>query len=305
MTRKANPSAIGAFVIGGVALAIGAVLVLGGGRYFEDSSTYVMYFDGSVSGLRIGAPVEFRGVKVGEVRDIVGTVNENLEIQIPVFVQFGGDRLRPVSRAGRVADTEQALPILIQRGLRAQLALQSLVTGQFYIELDFHPDSPARFVGDGVHREIPTVPSAMSQLANRIQGLPIDELAESALDALNAVEALAKSEEIAETLRSFQATLAAIETLVTSDEVGGALGSLQKTLGDTSSMVRELEQKLPPMVDAAEEAFSIAAENSPVRYQLENTLSELSAAARSIRVFSDYLAQHPEALITGKRAYGE
>jgi paraquat-inducible protein B len=282
MSSKANPSAIGAFVIGGLALAIGAVLVLGGGRFFEDSSTYVMYFDGSVSGLRIGAPVEFRGVKVGEVRDIIGTVNEELEIQIPVFVQFGGDRLRSTSEGARIADTEQAIPILIQRGMRAQLELQSLVTGQFYIELDFHPDTPVRFVGDGVHREIPTIPSRMSELANRIQGLPIDELAESALGAMNAIEAL-----------------------VSSDEVGGALGSFQSTLRDMSSMVRELEQKLPPMVEAAEDAFSIAAEDSPVRYQLENTLSELSAAARSIRVFSDYLAQHPEALITGKRAYGE
>jgi paraquat-inducible protein B len=282
MSSKANPSAIGAFVIGGLALAIGAVLVLGGGRFFEDSSTYVMYFDGSVSGLRIGAPVEFRGVQVGEVRDIIGTVNEELEIQIPVFVRFGGDRLRSTSEGARIADTEQAIPILIQRGMRAQLELQSLVTGQFYIELDFHPESPARFLGDGIHREIPTIPSRMSELASRIQGLPIDELAASALGAMNA-----------------------IETLVSSDEIGGALGSFQSTLRDMSSMVRELEQKLPPMVEAAEDAFSIAAEDSPVRYQLENTLSELSAAARSIRVFSDYLAQHPEALITGKRAYGE
>ena len=168
MSSKANPSAIGAFVIGGLALAIGAVLVLGGGRFFEDSSTYVMYFDGSVSGLRIGAPVEFRGVQVGEVRDIIGTVNEELEIQIPVFVRFGGDRLRSTSEGARIADTEQAIPILIQRGMRAQLELQSLVTGQFYIELDFHPESPARFLGDGVHREIPTIPSRMSELASRI-----------------------------------------------------------------------------------------------------------------------------------------
>jgi paraquat-inducible protein B len=282
MSTRANPSAIGAFVIGGLALAIGAIMVLGGGRFFRDSSTYVMYFDGSVSGLRIGAPVEFRGVKVGEVRDIIGTVNEELEIQIPVFVQFGGDRLRPTTAGGRITDTEEAIPIMIQRGMRAQLELQSLVTGQFYIELDFHPDTPARFLGDGVHREIPTIPSAMSQLASRIQGLPIDELFESALGALNAIEAL-----------------------VSSDEVGGALGSFQATLRDMSSMMRELEQKVPPMVEAAEEAFSIAAEGSPVRYRLEDTLSELSAAARSIRVFADYLAQHPEALITGKRAYGD
>jgi paraquat-inducible protein B len=282
MSRKANPSAIGAFVIGGLTLAIGAIMLLGGGRFFQDTSTYVMYFEGSVSGLRIGAPVEFRGVKVGEVRDILGTVNEELEIQIPVFVQFGGDRLRPTVEGGRITDTEQAIPILIQRGMRAQLELQSLVTGQFYIELDFHPDTPARFVGDGVHREIPTIPSAMSQLASRIQGLPIDELFESALGALNAIEAL-----------------------VSSEEVGGAIGSFQGTLRDMSSMVRELEQKLPPMVEAAEEAFSIAAEGSPVRYRLEDTLSELSAAARSIRVFADYLAQHPEALLTGKRAYSD
>ena len=92
MSSKANPTAIGAFVIGALAIAIGGVVALGGGKFFKDTTTYVMFFDSSVSGLRVGAPVEFRGVNVGSVTKILGTIGEDLEIQIPVYVEIGEGR---------------------------------------------------------------------------------------------------------------------------------------------------------------------------------------------------------------------
>lgn len=278
MSRKASPTAIGAFVIGGLAIAIGAVMAFGGGKFFKDTITYVMYFDASVSGLRVGAPVEFRGVKVGEVRDIRGTISEDLEIQIPVYVEIGEGRLQPRRADAAPIRREQAIPVLIKRGMRAQLALQSFVTGQYYIALDFHPDEPARFVGDGVIPEIPTVPSALSQLQARFERLPIDELAAQAIAALQS-----------------------IETLVSSKELGGAIDSFTLALREIRKLVAELERQVPPMVASAEEAFSIAGEDSSLRYELENTLGELSAAARSIRIFAEYLERHPEAMIRGKQ----
>lgn len=278
MSRKANPTLIGAFVIGALALAMGGLIAFGGGKYFKDTTTYVMYFDSSVSGLRVGAPVEFRGVKVGEVRDIRGTISEDLEIQIPVYVEIGEGRLQPKRADAAPIRREQAIPVLIKRGMRAQLSLQSLVTGQFYIELDFHPDQPPRFVGDGTVPEIPTVPSALSKLRERFEALPLDELAHQAIAALQG-----------------------IEQLVSSEELGNAIDSASAALREVRKLSDELGEKLPPMVDSAQQAFSIAAEDSPVRYQLESSLSELSAAARAIRSFAEYLERHPEALLTGKR----
>lgn len=278
MSRKANPTAIGAFVIGALVLAIAGIIAFGGGKLFKDTTSYVMYFDGSVSGLRIGAPVEFRGVKVGEVKEILGTIGEDLEIQIPVYVEIGEGRLRPQQAGAAPIRREQIIPILIKRGMRAQLALQSLVTGQFYVELDFHPEKPVRFVGDGVIPEIPTVPSAMSELAERFERLPIDELASQAIAAMQSVEKLVSSKQVASAIDSFAAALREIR-----------------------SLVRGLEKEVPPVLASAEEAFSIVGEDSPVLYEIENMLNELSAAARSIRIFAEYLERHPEAILTGKR----
>jgi paraquat-inducible protein B len=278
MSRKANPTAIGAFVVGGLVLAIGGLIAFGGGKFFKDTTTYVMYFESSVSGLRVGAPVEFRGVQVGEVRDIRGTISEDLEIQIPVYVEIGEGRLQPKRANAAPIRREQAIPVLIKRGMRAQLALQSLVTGQFYIELDFHPDQPPRFVGDGTVPEIPTVPSALSKLRERFEALPLDELAHEAIAALQGINGL-----------------------VSSEELGNAIDSASEALRQIRQLADQLGQDLPPMVASAQQAFSIAAEDSPVRYQLESSLSELSAAARAIRSFAEYLERHPEALLTGKR----
>ena len=278
MSSKANPTAIGAFVIGALAIAIGGVVALGGGKFFKDTTTYVMFFDSSVSGLRVGAPVEFRGVDVGSVTKILGTIGEDLEIQIPVYVEIGEGRLRPQRADAAPIRRAQAIPVLIKRGMRAQLALQSLVTGQFYVELDFHPEKPVVFKGDGVVPEIPTVPSAMSELAARLERLPIDELAGQAIAALRSVD-----------------------ELLSSDRVGDAIESFTGMLRESRRLIRDLDQRLPGMLDSADEAFAMAAEDSPVRYELETMLNELSAAARSIRIFAEYLERHPEAILTGKR----
>ncbi len=164
MSQKANPKLIGAFVIGGFALAVAAVAVFATGRLFSETTSFVMFFDHSVKGLRVGAPVDFRGVQVGTVTDIVVEYNVDTgAIRVPVIIQLNSKRT--TTTGGQAGSTEQELQRLVDRGLRAQLQTQSLVTGQQLIQFDFFPDDePTYRGGDHSLPEIPTVASSLDRL---------------------------------------------------------------------------------------------------------------------------------------------
>ena len=179
MSKPISKSLIGAFVVGAVALLLVGVAIFGSGRFFVTRPQVVMFFQGSVKGLSVGAPVMFRGVPIGNVTDIelVSNVKEHTTL-IPVFADFDPNRFRLAgAKRGEFSPLSQ-LKSQIDAGLRAQLELQSFVTGQLMINVDYYPDTPVVLVGaePGVP-EIPTIPSAMQRLTKKIEDLPIEEIA--------------------------------------------------------------------------------------------------------------------------------
>ena len=328
MAKKANPAAIGGFVVGAAALLVVGVLVFGSGKLWKATRPWVSYFPGSVKGLQVGAPVTFRGVKIGQVTSIKAVLNvrdEPLTILTPVYWEYDTDmvetvgisraELNKMAAAGRPVDQ-----LLIKRGLRAQLQLQSFVTGQKFIQIDFHPDTPIRLVGvDTDVPEYPTIPSSLAHLTKSLEELPLREIGDAALNLLHHADQLVNSPEVKAVLRS------ANETLKTYDKVGRDIDSkiipqtskLVKNIDtqiipQTSKLVRDLDSQVTPAArDALKEAEAtlatyrdLMAEGSPVRYELVVLLSEAAAAARSIRVLTDYLERHPEALLAGKGGPG-
>lgn len=148
MAKQSFKTAVGAFVIGGLALLVAGIILLGGGRMFSDDIEYVLYFDGSVSGLNIGAPVVFRGVPMGQVTRISLEANpRDASVTIPVYIRLDENSIVRAGVTGELTDNfrQEILRRLIQRGLRARLQLQSLITGQYRVELDFLPNTPANF----------------------------------------------------------------------------------------------------------------------------------------------------------------
>ena len=140
MSKQANKTLIGAFVVGAVALAVIGVLVFSSGEFFTEKRTFVMYFEGSVKGLDEGAPVIFRGVRIGSVTNIILRADPNdLSITIPIFVEIEPERFE--MGGSRKHSPEETSRILIQRGLKAELEMQSLVTGKLIVALDFFPDT--------------------------------------------------------------------------------------------------------------------------------------------------------------------
>ncbi len=193
MSEQANAKLIGFFVIGAVALLLFTVVLLSSARLFSERQKFVLHFSGSVNGLTVGSPVKFRGVRVGTVTDIVVAINPQDEtIDVPVFIQLDSHRVSFANE--KHEDVDLFIEQLIDRGLRAQLQMESLVTGQLYIEFDFKPATPVELVADnsGIP-QIPTIPSGADALGNAFEALR---------NAMNGVEDFLTSAQVKEVLAS-------------------------------------------------------------------------------------------------------
>ena len=344
MSKKANKTLVGGFVLGAAALVVVGVLIFGSGRFLTERPEFVMYFDGSVRNLNVGAPVVLRGVQMGSVIDILMLFDPaHMSIKIPVFIELDP---RTITGGRGGSDPVEYIKLMIEKGLRAQLQIQSLVTGQLMIEMDFHPDKPARLVGiDTKHTEIPTITSSMEEISRTIEKLPLDELAQKLTSAIAGIERAVNAPEVGESLGTVNQTLKDLQKLIqnidkrieplasTMEEtmkdygklardvdvqVEPVMSDISETVKNTQELVRNLDSHIVPLqssiqrtakaattaIDQAKKTIGtlegVVGEDSTLVYQLTKTLEELSSAARSIRVWADYLERHPEALIRGK-----
>jgi paraquat-inducible protein B len=319
MRTQPNDRLVGAFVLGAVILAITAVAVLASGRLFRKTHSFILVFRGNVNGLRVGAPVKIKGVTIGSVTDIQLRLNFGLEsvasskggIQIPVLIEINENRIiRGASDLAISQDVSRA----VQQGLRAQLAMESFVTGILYIDLDMHPGTPENYAmpPNSTPQEIPTLKttfeqaqSAAARIISQMDRIQLDELVTTA-----------------------NRTLSAFGDLARSPDIKSALVSLNQTaisLGDTSRSIRHLtehvDRQVGPMAASIEKGahnIDIAVQNaqaaldriqaglqpdSPLVYHTNQALENVSAAARSLRELGDYLQRNPSAIIRG-RYYG-
>lgn len=323
MSKKASPTLIGAFVVGGIVLAVIVTTLFGGREFFRPKNYVVMFFEGSVNGLNVGSPVMFRGVKVGTVTDIRMVLDtESLEIKIPVVAEIDPKAL---SRSS----PEQELVVvpagaLVSKGLRAQLEMQSLLTGQLYIELDFQPDKPLRLVGEVAdYPEIPTIPTPIQELGRKLEAINLEQVLTDASAAIKGLNKLVNSPDLHAAFPTFNDALkdyarvarnlnAQIEPLSRSAEntlaqTRSTLTSLRETIQDSSAVLAQAEQTVKKIGGAADRASSLIADtgevvsaDSRLLYDLSNTLQELANAARAVRGLADALERQPDALLRGK-----
>ncbi len=332
MSKPANKALIGAFVLGAVALIVAAILIFGSGRFFRDVDHNLAFFEGSVKGLSVGSPVTFRGVQVGQVTDIIAGFDPvGLEVYVPVifeidsrkFLFLGTDEGR--DRWADV-DDEELTRSLIERGFRAQLQMQSLVTGQLSINLDFLPATPARLVGIDVFGdkidaepwwEIPTVPSPLQRLEKSLEEISFEDLVDDIRKAMSGIATLATSPELHASIGELKQTLIAIKELARNVDakVDPLTTSLDQTLvsvragiGDARVLmnndIRAALKSAKTALDNANNTLAsienFADEGTELRHEISKTLREINAASRSVRVLADFLEQHPDALLRGR-----
>ncbi len=320
MSKDISKTKVGAFVIGGIALFVLAIISLGGKDIFSDDIGYVLYFDGSVSGLSIGAPVVFRGVPMGKVTQILLVANARDEaITIPVYITVNASSIGFInSTPGSVdsATRTELMRRMIQRGLRARLQMQSLITGQYNIELDFFPDTPARYHSADHAFEIPTVPSPLDQFQRTLARLPLENMAKSLNDALDGFARLTNNTDLHASLKAMRQTFEnTAELTMNATSIRNDLQRTLNAIGDTSVTI---DSQLPEAMTAFQLAMnSFAAAASQLEQVLASTeqiispdsrtlrdvratLDEVSKAARSFRELTDMLEQQPESLLLGK-----
>lgn len=325
MSSKANKAVIGAFILGAICLVVAGVVVFGAGKFFSPTKRYVMYFDGSVKGLSIGAPVVFRGVKIGSVVDIIlqGDLR-NMTFRVPVIADIDQSRFRLAHELSGSINYHQAL---VDKGLRAQLQSQSLVTGQLMIDIDFHPDKPARFVPDTTgYPQIPTIPSTAEELAQKLGELPLKQLLERTNAVVGGLERLVNSPDLQRAPRELNLAVADTRTLLKTIDrevgrlstdarqvMGAATGTINhadrvlsfeegppaETVQNINRTMAEVRKSLRTFNDTLDSVRHTASDERTT-YQLRHALEELAAASRSLGSLVDYLDRHPEALLRGK-----
>jgi paraquat-inducible protein B len=333
MSKQANKTVIGIFVVGAIALVVVAVVVLGSGKFFKQTLKVVCYFEGSVGGLNIGAPVVFRGVRIGSVTDVILRVDSSkLIFTIPVYIEIEPDRLTVIGV--RPKELGQNLKTYIDRGLRASLETQSIVTGQMQVGLDFKPDKPAKFAeikDDQKTPEIPTIPTPMQELTKKIENIPFDKIFDKLASALDGIDKLVKSPEIPEAVRSVNLALGDVRKLVQNvdNRIGPLASSIEGTVNDYGKLARNADSKIDTLslglgdtIKEIQKAVSsidktlgevqstlaqtkqTLSEDSTLSYEITETLGEIQRGVRSIRLLADDLKKHPESVIWGKGKSG-
>ena len=278
MIKQPNMKLIGTFIVASCSV----LLLLLGYSLKSIFTNYdipiVMFFDESVQGLDVGAPVLFKGVKVGEVTSIKIKANyDTMKFQIPVYAKIYNDE----SLSEDYQDERRNLNILIKDGLRARLAVNSMLTGQLLIELDFFPNTKAVLHEDASNEfEFPTINSPFAEFSKTLQVMPITKIAQ---DVHNITKTL--NAELPPLLEHLNSTMITLDLILKDNQ--NNTGEMLKNFGAAANNLSRVSRSLNAAM--GENANSLA-------QMIEN----FGAAAASLKNLTDYLQMHPSALIKGK-----
>jgi paraquat-inducible protein B len=328
---KASPALIGGFVIGAIALIVIGLLVFGGAGWLAHRAKYVAYFPGSVKGLRVGAPVDFRGVTIGQVTDIKVMFDlAEVRAQIPVIIEIDASQI-VMTGPMQISTGRQNAERLVKAGFSAQLQSQSLLTGLLFVNLDFRKGAEARLVGgDQPYPEIPTVPSELEQLqqsagdvASELPGLikNLNQLLTTVDAELQASKGNFQSivADVAGVAQDIKAQVPNFERIVANAE--SATGEVRQTAATLDQVVQTNSDAIGTLIDEwtvtagsvrrmADQISATIAENRPgLRDFTENGLYEYTGLAQDAQRLVDQftrvgeqIERNPAGFLFGDRA---
>lgn len=317
MSKKSNPVMIGGFVIGAIILGIIGLTVFGSGRFFRETYKYILYFESDVSGLSEGANVKLKGVNIGTVSSILLSVGDMAALSdpgdkfyVPVIIELDADK---TSSLGAEAKPDPpTIAGLIMRGLRAQLASESLVTGVLYVKLDLFPGTKGVRLGDEAgapYPEIPTLPTPLEQVTVKaaqffadLQAIDVKGLVEEIKGATATVRELVATPGLRDGLEHLGETMVALDKTLesltaTSDTAREAIDPLRKQIEPT---LAELRTTLNELSAAATNVGAVIRPDSPLIVSLEKTLGDAAVTAKTVKDFAALLERQPDALLRGK-----
>lgn len=275
---------------------------------FTEKVRFVMFFEDSVRGLTVGAPVEFKGIKVGSVIGVRLEYEERTgAFRIPVVVELEPERI--LDRGERMKKAPRdAFQSLVKRGLRARLQTGSLLTGQLFIDLDMQPKAPIRLVGAGrTEPELPTVMGNLEQMTTQMKSI---------VDKLDKVDIVAIGSEL-------QSTLKGTAAIANSPNLDKTIADLAASLSSLRGILRKVDDRAEPITANLEQALAAARDalekskatmaavegvlspESPMHDNAARLAQELSSTAKSLRSLVEMLERSPQSLLFGRKPTGE
>lgn len=323
MSERTTNTLLGAFVMGGLIVAAALVISLAGDGLGRDAQKVRMVFDGSITGLNVGAPVALRGVEIGQVTDIRVRLDdvEGLNLVMEVDADLDAGRIQQDASALRRLDQQ-----LVDAGLRAQLNSQSLLTGLLYVQLDFHPETSITLRSLNDERfEIPTIPSPLDRFVQDLDELNLKALAEDFQAIAQSIRTLTDtpgfpdlpaqlSTLLADTSAAARALERSVDTLVpdaaaTLAEARSAMAAINTQVPILSEQVRkdlvQTERVLASVERTSERVADAIDNDSPLLVTLTATLREIERTSRTLNQLARMLEEQPQSLILGRQPPGE
>jgi len=330
MSKQANPTIIGIFVLGALLIAVLGVTIFSSGKWLTDKSEFVVYFNESVNGLSIGALVKMQGVPIGKVTDIQVQLHpETQRILTPVFIEIDHTKCEQLLQFKTLSNKQEMMEQLIENGLRMQLQYTSLVTGQLYIESLLKPESTAYLTHlNKEYAELPTIISKSVEVQKSIvdvmqefRSIPLQELFAELVLTVRNIKEITGSDDINQAVKGFSKSLDELQGILAAFKpyANNIARNTDKTLLHSGHLMQKLDASAEPLLSDAKQTLISAnltlqqvqstalhveklfSEDAQLQQNFNGTLKELRRSAKSLRLLADYLEQHPEALIQGKR----
>jgi len=319
MAKRVSNTAVGGFVVAAIAIILAAVTVFGSGQFFGKKYTFVCFFPSDLNGLKVGAPVKMRGVQIGSVTNIKLRLPEqpplletkNHKTALPVFFEIDEEQLKALGARDDLG-SRATINRFVQLGLRARLNMESLLTGLLCVDLDFHPEAPLVLVlpSDTKYLEVPAIPTEIEQLQEaatsalaKLDKIDFKALIDALTGAAEAAQSFIGSPDLKRAVGQLNRTIASFRH--TSEAIGKATADLNRSLDPLIASLRQTSNQARATLAATRttltEIDGVVNPNSPMGYQIVQTLKDLDEASRSITALSDMLQTDPNAIIWGKR----
>lgn len=300
MIKNANSTVIGSFIVGAVLLIFIVFMVFGTGKLFVTTNEYVIYFRSAPQGLSIGAAVKVGGVKIGEVTKITPIYDTQERFTVEVLIETVQGIIQTVGEEDDEMPLREYVNSLIQKGFKAQLEAESMVTGKLFIKLDFFPNE--KIVLEGYNEdllEIPSIPNTfelleqdVKKIFDRVGKIEFEKISNNLNNLLVGIDSLVRApvlyqnmEEMAENLALTQSLIIKLDSSVVPVTQGfvNVTESINSTLEQTQALILRLE--------------NVAANN---RYEIHQVLDEIKKTSESLRNLLDHLQRDPSSALYGK-----
>ena len=321
-SKKANPVVIGMFIVVGSALAVVGLIIFSSQNYFRPRHKDILYFDASLKGLDPGAPVEFRGVTIGSVSEVLIRHNQaSNDFSMPVIISIDTKLAQSKSDQHLPIGEEAWLNLLIKQGLRGGLDSESLVTGLLYVSLDIVPNAPEPVYHQLTpeYHEIPTMPTAVQQLLANLARFDAGGLSEKLSALVTRLDASLGQVNVAAINAGVTNLLVTANQLLGQPDLTNSLPALRRTLDNAEGLLKRIDGRVDPLAASVTNTLSDAQKtfadlrggiqlvlgllgpDAALRAELRDTLEELSNASRAVSELADFLQRNPNSLLSGRK----